>query len=69
VRYIKTKSHGADIYLNIDKIDFVSEKGDTCEVFIAGSDYPLKVEDTAGGIMAKVAEAEGQLFDVKPVTT
>lgn len=69
MRYIKTKSHGADIYINIDKIDFVSEKGDTCEVFIAGSDYHLKVEDTAGGIMAKVAEAEGQLFDVKPVTT
>jgi hypothetical protein len=28
----------------------------------------LKVEDTAGGIMAKVAEVEGQLFEVKPVT-
>jgi hypothetical protein len=68
VRYIKTKSHGADIYLNIDKIDFVSEKDDTCEVFIAGSDYPLKVEDTAGEIMEKVAKAEGQLLEVKPVT-
>jgi len=68
MRYIKTKSHGADIYLNIDKIDFVSEKGDTCEVFIAGSDYPLKVEDTAGEIMEKVAKAEGQLLEVKPVT-
>lgn len=67
MRYIKTKSHGADIYLNIDKIDFVSEKGDTCEVFIAGSDYPLKVEDTAGEIMEKVAKEEGQLVDVKPV--
>lgn len=74
MRYIKTKSHGADIYLNIDKIDFVSEKGDTCEVFIAGSDYPLKVEDTAGEIMEKVAKTEGQLvegqlLEVKPVMT
>lgn len=68
MRYIKTKSHGADIYLNVDKIDFVSEKDDTCEVFIAGSDYPLKVEDTAGEIMEKVEKAEGQLLEVKPVT-
>ena len=67
MRYIKTKSHGADIYLNVEKIDFVSEKDDTCEVFIAGSDYPLKVEDTAGEIMEKVAKAEGQLLEVKPV--
>ena len=69
VRYIKTKSHGADIYLNVEKIDFVSEKDDTCEVFIAGSDYPLKVEDTAGEIMEKVAKVEGQLLEVKPVMT
>ena len=58
MRYIKAKSHGADIYLNANKIDFISEKGDTCEVFIAGSDYPLKVEDTAGEIMEKVAKVE-----------
>jgi uncharacterized protein YlzI (FlbEa/FlbD family) len=60
VKYIKTKSHGADIYLNVEKIDFVSEKDDTCEVFIAGSDYPLKVENTAGEIMEKVEKAEEQ---------
>ena len=60
MRYIKTKSHGADISLNVEKIDFVSEKDDTCEVFIAGSDYPLRVEDTAGEIMEKVAKVEGR---------
>lgn len=60
MRYIKTKSNGADIYLNIDKIDFVSEYGDTCEVFITGSNYPLRVEDTAGEIMEKVAKVEGK---------
>jgi hypothetical protein len=67
MRYIKTKSHGADIYLNVEKIDFVSEKDGTCEVFIAGSDYPLKVEDTAGEIMEKVTEAESQLLEVTMV--
>jgi hypothetical protein len=67
MRYIKTKSHGADIYLNVEKIDFVSEKDGTCEIFIAGSDYPLKVEDTAGEIMEKVTEAESQLLEVTMV--